>query len=157
MDRLVEREGIKLPHELRDRLIEYSERNVRKAILALEATKCKKYPFSEGQCIEKSDWEEFIDALTLFIIQEQSPARLLACREKLYELLTHCIPGTVILKRLTLGILGNVEASIKPIIMREASFYEHRLTHGTKAIFHLEAFVAKIMSIYKKYLMELTA
>jgi hypothetical protein len=28
---------------------------------------------------------------------------------------------------------------------------EHRMQMGSKAIFHLEAFVAKFMSIYKRY------
>lgn len=32
-----------------------------------------------------------------------------------------------------------------------AAFYEHRLQEGSKAIFHLEAFVAKFMSIYKTW------
>lgn len=32
------------------------------------------------------------------ILQEQSPQRVMEVRSKLYELLTHCIPPTVILK-----------------------------------------------------------
>ena len=35
--------------------------------------------------------------------------------------------------------------------MHWASFYEHRLQEGQKAIFHLEAFVAKFMSVYKTW------
>ena len=35
-----------------------------------------------------------------------------------------------------------------------AAFYEHRLQLGNKAIFHLEAFVAKFMSIFKRFLEE---
>lgn len=37
--------------------------------------------------------------------------------------------------------------------MRWAAFYEHRLHIGSKAIFHLEAFVAKFMRILEGYLM----
>lgn len=33
-----------------------------------------------------------------------------------------------------------------------AAFYEHRLQLGSKAIYHLEAFVAKFMAIYKKFM-----
>ena len=33
-----------------------------------------------------------------------------------------------------------------------AAFYEHRLQKGNKAIYHLEAFVAKFMAIYKKFM-----
>lgn len=33
-----------------------------------------------------------------------------------------------------------------------AAFYEHRLQLGSKAIYHLEAFVAKFMAVYKKFM-----
>ena len=33
-----------------------------------------------------------------------------------------------------------------------AAFYEHRLQLGQKPIYHLEAFVAKFMYIYKSFL-----
>jgi replication factor C subunit 3/5 len=39
---------------------------------------------------------------------------------------------------------------LKMTFAQEAAFYEHRLRMGQKAIFHLEAFVAKIMSVYKR-------
>ena len=32
------------------------------------------------------------------IVQEQSPARVMEVRAKLYELLSHCIPPSVVLK-----------------------------------------------------------
>ena len=35
-----------------------------------------------------------------------------------------------------------------------AAFYEHRMQAGTKPIFHLEAYLARFMSIYKKHLMQ---
>ena len=34
-------------------------------------------------------------------------------------------------------------------VIEWAATYEHRLQEGQKAIFHLEAFVAKVMSVYK--------
>ena len=34
-------------------------------------------------------------------------------------------------------------------VMRWRAFYDHRLAAGTKPIFHLEAFVAKVMAIIK--------
>jgi replication factor C subunit 3/5 len=72
--------------------------------------------------VQTTDWELYIKQLAVEITREQSPQRLMAAREKLYELLVNCIPATVILKTLS------------------------------KDIFHLEAFVAKYMAIYKKYL-----
>ena len=35
-----------------------------------------------------------------------------------------------------------------------AATYEHRLTKGNKAIYHLEAFVAKFMSVYLRFVEE---
>ena len=35
-----------------------------------------------------------------------------------------------------------------------AASYEHRLTKGNKSIYHLEAFVAKFMSVYMRFVEE---
>lgn len=35
-----------------------------------------------------------------------------------------------------------------------AAHYEHKLQLGTKPIYHLEAFVAKFMSVYKRFIEE---
>lgn len=117
------------------------------------------------------------------IVQEQTPGRVMEVRAKLYELLSHCIPATVILKvslarfrdfKLVLMILQTiaervverVDETIKPDIMHWAAFYvsspvneskllsniksqEVRMRLGSKKIFHLEAWVIKVMSVYK--------
>ena len=48
----------------------------------------------------------------------------------------------------------NCDGQLKAEITQMAAYYEHRLQLGTKAIFHLEAFVAKFMAIYKRFLEE---
>ena len=48
--------------------------------------------------IAKPDWESYCEKVADLIVAEQSPARVLEVRAKLYELLSHCIPPTVILK-----------------------------------------------------------
>jgi replication factor C subunit 3/5 len=48
--------------------------------------------------IAKPDWETYCGKIADLIVQEQSPKRLLEIRGKIYELLSHCIPPTVILK-----------------------------------------------------------
>ena len=105
--------------------------------------------------IQKTDWENYIQQLAKEITQEQSPAKLLIAREKLYELLINCIPSNIILKTLTLELMKNVDDSLKFELIEWSAFYEHRLTMGAKDIFHLEAFVAKFMSLYKVYLTNL--
>jgi hypothetical protein len=42
---------------------------------------------------------------------------------------------------------------LKPEVIKWAAFYEHRCKLGAKQIFHLEAFVAKYMRIYERYVM----
>ena len=48
--------------------------------------------------IAKPDWETYCHKVADLIIQEQTPGRVMEVRGKLYELLSHCIPATVILK-----------------------------------------------------------
>ena len=48
--------------------------------------------------IAKPDWETYCHKVADMIIQEQSPARVMEVRTKLYELLSHCIPPSIVLK-----------------------------------------------------------
>lgn len=74
-------------------------------------------------------------------------------RTKLYSLLANCIPADIILKNIAFEFMNSVDAEMKPKIIGFAAEYEHRMRIGSKAIFHLEAFCAKIMSVYAAYLM----
>ncbi|XP_077868030.1 replication factor C subunit 3-like [Saccoglossus kowalevskii] len=131
------KEGLNLPSELAKRLAEKSERNLRKALLMCEA--CK---------VQQNISKETASA----IVQQQSPKRLLEVRGRLYELLTHCIPPEVIMKGLLAELVTNCDGQLKAEVTQMAAFYEHRLQLGSKSIYHLEAFVAKFMSIYKRFL-----
>lgn len=56
-------------------------------------------PSLEGPlAIAKLDWETYCHKVADMIIAEQSPQRVMDVRAKLYELLSHCIPPTVIIK-----------------------------------------------------------
>ena len=48
----------------------------------------------------------------------------------------------------------NCDGQLKAQVTQMAAAYEHRLHLGTKAIYHLEAFVVKFMAIYKRFLEE---
>lgn len=152
LHRICKKENVVLPNELANRIAEQSERNLRKAILTLEATKTKQYPFQPSQQLEKADWEIFVIQLAKEITEEQSAKRLMTIRSKLYELLSHCIPPEIIIKSLTLELMKKLDSELKYELIKWASYYEHRLQIGSKAIFHLEAFVAKFMAIYKRFL-----
>eukprot|EP01111_Echinosteliopsis_oligospora_P006328 TRINITY_DN20413_c0_g1_i1.p1 TRINITY_DN20413_c0_g1~~TRINITY_DN20413_c0_g1_i1.p1 ORF type:complete len:358 (-),score=82.01 TRINITY_DN20413_c0_g1_i1:121-1194(-) len=145
------KEGVELPPELATRIAEASEGNLRRAILSLEAAKVK-HGLTPTTPVELPDWENYIILLAKEIFEEQSPKRLHMIRAKLYELLTHCIPAEIIIKKLTSELLKKLDSELKYEVVHWAAFYEHRLQTGSKHIFHLEAFVAKFMSIYKRFL-----
>ena len=48
--------------------------------------------------IPQPDWEALIAQIADDIMAEHTPARILLVRAKLYDLLSHCIPPTTILK-----------------------------------------------------------
>jgi hypothetical protein len=76
---------------------------------------------------------------------------LLQVRASLYDLLSHCIDSTTIIKTLTWKLIPKTDDALKPEVIKWAAFYEHRCKMGSKQIFHLEAFVAKYMRLYERY------
>ena len=104
------------PVEALDRRIARdSGRNLRRALLMFEAVHaqksgvvsslCQTYAdlLTSEKCTEKTpipppDWEALISQIADEIMAEHSPARILQVRAKLYDLLSHCIPATTILK-----------------------------------------------------------
>lgn len=146
------KEGLLLPGELAKRIAEKSGRNLRKALLMCEACRVQQYPFSADQDIPDTDWEVYLKETANAIVSQQSPQRLLEVRARLYELLTHCIPPEIIIKGLVAELLSNCDGHLKAEVAQAAAHYEHRLQLGNKAIYHLEAFVAKFMAVYKKFM-----
>uniref|UniRef100_A0A6Q2YVA0 Replication factor C subunit 3 n=1 Tax=Esox lucius TaxID=8010 RepID=A0A6Q2YVA0_ESOLU len=128
------KEGLLLPAELAKRISEKSGRNLRKALLMCEACRVQQYVHVCAKSL-------------LFLCP-----RLLEVRGRLYELLTHCIPPEVIMKGLVTELLGNCDGQLKAEVTHMAAHYEHRLQLGSKAIYHLEAFTARFMAMYKKFM-----
>ena len=125
LEHVAKRERFTLPSNVADKIVEDCEGNVRKAILMLEALKMQSsgclalglFPsnwphprpdLSGPISIAKPDWETYCNKVADMIMQEQSAQRILDVRAKLYELLAHCIPPTVILKVWSWGISCSV-------------------------------------------------
>ena len=51
-------------------------------------------------------------------------------------------------------LVKNCDGELKVEVAHLAAEYEHRLNRGNKAIYHLEAFVAKFMAIYMRFVEE---
>jgi replication factor C subunit 3/5 len=145
------KENITLPAEMAKNIATTSDRNLRRAILMLEAAKVQKYPFTSNQHIPDVDWKIFLRETAKKIQAEQTPANMIVVRDRLYELLSHGIPTETIFRELVTCLSAKCDIKVKAQIISCASLYEHRLLAGNKPIFHLEAFVAKFMCIYKKF------
>ena len=167
------KEGWPVVKALHRRIAEESGRNLRRALLMYEAVHAQKYviplwsiqsprPLTLGSekvtdatPIPPPDWEALIAQIAREIMEEHTPARIMQVRSKLYDLLTHCIPPTTILKTLTFKLIPMIDDALKSEVIKWSAIYEHRIRMGTKVIFHLEAFVAKFMRILEMYLMSM--
>lgn len=108
--------------------------------------------------VQIADWERYVAQIAKEILSAQTPQVLLDTRAKLYELLANCIPPEIIFRYLTMELCRKVEDELKFQIVHWAAFYQSRLaSDGQKAIYHLEAFVAKFLVLYKEYLLMLFA
>ncbi|KAI4163117.1 MAG: hypothetical protein LQ342_003244 [Letrouitia transgressa] len=144
-------EGWAEVERLNKRIAKDSGRNLRRALLMFEAVHAQNEKITEKTPVPPPDWEALIGQIADEMIAEHTPARILQVRAKLYDLLSHCIPATTILKTLTFKLIPKIDDALKADVIKWSSFYEHRIRLGSKHIFHLEAFVAKFMRILERY------
>lgn len=155
---VAKKEQCPCPQELAVQISLNSDRNARRALLMLEAARIQVAPANQlhaEQTVDLPDWELYVGHIAREILSEQSPSKLMAVREMLYELLTRCIPADVIMRTLVNELMKAMDDTLKHEVAHWAAFYEHRICMGSKEIFHLEAFVAKFMAVYKKWLVSL--
>lgn len=86
---------------------------------------------NEKTPIPPPDWEALIEVIAKEIVEERTPARILQVRAKLYDLLTHCIPATTVLKTLTFKLMPKIDDSLKADVVKWSAFYEHRIRMGS--------------------------
>ena len=146
------KEGIKLIEAIQNQIVEKCDGNLRRALLMLETAKLEQYPFDSKQEVKLPGWEKFVEDIAKSIIEEQSPQRLLKIRDDFFLLLTNCISPEVILQTLMVKLFDYVDGDQAHKLIQLAATYEHRMKCGQKPIFHLEAFVAKVMVMYQNML-----
>lgn len=155
LERSAKKEGWKVVESVNQKIAKESGRNLRRALLMFEALHAQNDKITETTPIPPPDWEALISVVAKEMMDEHSPAQILKVRAKLYDLLTHCIPPTTIIKTLTFKLIPMIDDALKADVIKWAAFYEHRIRMGTKVIFHLEAFVAKFMRIVEEFLMSM--
>ncbi|XVF62058.1 hypothetical protein PTKIN_Ptkin08bG0186600 [Pterospermum kingtungense] len=126
-----------------------SKQNLRKAIMALEASKAHNYPFADDQPIPLG-WEEVLIELASEILANPSKNRLFFVRGKIQKLLLDFVHPKLILQKLVEQFLKQIEASLKRELYYWHAYYDKRLPTGTSALLKLEEFVVKFMSIHRK-------
>lgn len=152
-------EGFDLPSGLAATIVDTSRRNMRRALLSMEACYISSQSSPDGmtnmQNVALPDWEMYIKEIASDILREQTAKCLFVVRGKLYELIVNCIPPEIVLRELSKELMKKLDDELKRSTAEIAAMYEHRLQLGSKAIFHLEAFVAKFMSKYKQYVVSI--
>ncbi len=153
------KENITITRELAMKISIASDRNMRRALLMFESMRVQAGTtiLADDTPIQLPDWEIYIVKLARDVMSEQSPTKLILARDMLYELLTNCIPADVIIQTLTREFMKALDDTLKHEVAHWAAYYEHRIRLGSKEIFHLEAFLAKFMAIYKKWLVQMFA
>lgn len=148
------REGVSLPDPLADRIAQSSGRNLRRALLQLEATRVAAGApsLAPDADIMRGDWEYACSDIATMVSKVQNARQLAAVRRKLQDLLAHAVPADVVLRRIVEDFLRLVDDELCPEICRVAAKFDHHLSMGTKPVFHLEAFVARLMQIYAQFL-----
>jgi replication factor C subunit 3/5 len=73
-------ENAACPRELATRIALQAEKNLRRALLMLEACKVQHSPLAADQAVVLPDWELYICRIAREILTEQSPAKLLQVR-----------------------------------------------------------------------------
>jgi len=123
LQQVAKKEKFELPNTFALKVADQSGGNLRKALLLLECAKNQQYPFTQTQNLVVPDWEAFIKDVAKSIVEEQTPARLVIVRAKLYELLSHCIPADVILTTLVEELIAVCDDSILKEVIDIAGEY----------------------------------
>lgn len=124
------REGWAVSQKLHQRIAKESGRNLRRAMLMLETVHAQNEKVEDTTAIPPPDWEALIGQIAKEIMDEHTPARILLVRAKFYDLLTHCIPPTTILKTLTFKLIPLIDDALKVEVIQWSAFYEHRIKMG---------------------------
>lgn len=150
LETVAQKEGVKFgpgnPQQYLEKLAHASDRNLRRLLLALETLLMQNETIPLGDNTVPLDWEEIIRSMAKQMVQTQLVANLAKLRVVFYELLAHCIPARLILKRLLFEVMALRPAKTTALVTLAAQFDE-RLSLGQKSIFHLEGWTAKAMVV----------
>lgn len=148
LDEVATAENVKLDSpEVLQKIATTSNGNLRTALLTLETMALNnEMQLKLSTPVIRPDWESVILKMAAKIQKERSVGCLIECRAILYDLLAHCISAKIILQELTFALMKNHNSDkVKIEIIETSSVFDERLSLGSKAIYHLEGFIAGVM------------
>ena len=133
-DVLRQESGINLGSDVVEQIVRGCNRNLREALIQLQATKYVKSPEALVAPFKK----EVRDIVDL-IWKEQSPSQLKAIRERFYSVLVNCVEGRTVISEMLDNIINRKELPEKfqLEVLHQAAEHERTLVNGSKTIMHL--------------------
>ena len=146
------KQSIELPPQLAQDISAASNRNLRKAIMMLQSVSLKtNNRLGARTPVPVPEYETFIKEIVMDTLKEQTPKNLRHIRTKIYELLTKGITAEIIFLLLVRFLMKRVDQSLRKTILKYACIFEHRCKAGSKAIMHIEAYLARVMATVKAF------
>jgi replication factor C subunit 3/5 len=152
LSKSISEENIRIPANAIPSIASNCDRDLRRGYLLVDCARNINQGSEALFDIKKTmagSWEDGVDGIADGMIAEQTPRKLLEIRNKLYDLLSVCIPADAILRKLVKELVTKTPAKIHPDVITAASQCSHLLRLGTKDEFHLEYFCVQFMSLYR--------
>ena len=147
---IAKKEVINLSEEMSNKIAAKCDRNLRRAVLMLETYSVRQSVKSSTTICPEPQWKQQLESLAKRLTESQSLKKVSEIRTSLYELQTHLIPNDMIVRQLTILLLNKCfDDNMKNRLVSMAADCEHWMRLGSKAIFHLEGFAIKFMTLYK--------
>ena len=143
-------------YQMSDELVEKiaaNYRSFRTAFLMADAFKARRAALTQGDFDSVLGWKKNIQEAVSQMLRDQSPKSLYEIRQLLYASLVHCIAPETIFIEIMRALFAKVDDHLNYTVATWGAHFENRLSSSSKAIFHLEAFVARFMAVYKEWSM----
>jgi replication factor C subunit 3/5 len=138
------------------RKVATQHRSFRAAFMLADVHQARKGVVDAGGDLEQvQGWRRNIQEAARKMVRDQSPKALYEVRQQVYAALVHCISPQVVFVELVDQLFCSLDDQLKYTVATWAAHYEARLSASDKAVFHIEAFVAKFMALYKEWTLQL--
>lgn len=135
-----------------DTIIAQSDRNLRRAILMLQAFACSQET-GRSNAMLSFKWIALIETLAHKLGDSQTAKKMTEVRATLNQLMKHLIPPEVILRLLTMKLVSKcLDDDARGKLIRIAAQIDHRIALGSRPIIHLELFIFQYMSLFRSSL-----